>query len=47
VVTIVVGSFACLSVGILCIGVACVKEAFWPVPTKRIECGSAAVETRG
>jgi hypothetical protein len=42
-----VASFAALSVGILLIGAAAVKEAFWPVPVRRYEVGSVAVEERG
>jgi hypothetical protein len=41
-------SFAALCIGFFLLGVAAVKEAFWPVATHvhRVECGATAVETR-
>lgn len=43
---ILVGSFVCLSVGVLLIGIGCVKEAFTPTTVHRVEAGQTAVETR-
>jgi hypothetical protein len=45
--TLIILAVLCLCIGVLLIGLATVKEAFWPVPTRRVEIGSVAVEHRG
>ncbi len=45
-VLILIACFAALSLGVLLIGIGCVKDAFTPTVTERVECGDRAVETR-